>query len=72
MNSHRTSASGSRIIFWLCRGGASVSNTRQASAITGGIPRGLFDFLVGTARWSFRINAYANLLRDDYPPFSMK
>ncbi|MBI2912499.1 MAG: DUF4389 domain-containing protein [Chloroflexi bacterium] len=43
-----------------------------AILFTGGIPRGLFDFLVGVARWSFRINAYSNLLRDDYPPFSMK
>ncbi len=43
-----------------------------AILFTGGIPKGLFDFLVGTARWSFRLNAYTNLLRDDYPPFSMK
>jgi len=43
-----------------------------AILFTGGIPRGLFNFLVGAARWSFRLNAYTNLLRDDYPPFSMK
>ncbi len=35
-------------------------------------PRGLFDFLVGVHRWTNRVNAYANLLRDEYPPFSLR
>lgn len=39
---------------------------------TGRMPRGIFDFLVGVARWSYRVNAYTNLLRDDYPPFRLR
>jgi hypothetical protein len=35
-------------------------------------PRGLFDFMVGYRRWEYRVNAYAGLLRDEYPPFSLK
>jgi hypothetical protein len=35
-------------------------------------PRGIFDYLVGVTRWSYRVTAYTNLLRDDYPPFSLK
>src|SRR5207249_3902894 len=34
-------------------------------------PRGMFDFLVGVARWTFRVLAYFSLLRDEYPPFSL-
>ena len=35
-------------------------------------PRGLFDFVVGVHRWTNRVSAYANLLRDEYPPFSLR
>lgn len=35
-------------------------------------PRGLFDFIVGVRRWQYRVNAYAGLLRDEYPPFSLR
>ena len=38
---------------------------------TGKYPRGVFDFLVGTFRWSSRVNAYALLQTDQYPPFSL-
>jgi hypothetical protein len=34
-------------------------------------PEGLFRFAVGVQRWSNRINVYVNLLRDEYPPFSL-
>jgi len=35
-------------------------------------PRGLFDFIVGIRRWQYRVNAYVGLLRDEYPPFSLR
>ena len=35
-------------------------------------PRGLFDFIVGVYRWNYRVSAYTALLRDEYPPFSLR
>jgi len=35
-------------------------------------PRGMFDFVVGVQRWGLRVNAYVGLVRDEYPPFSLK
>jgi hypothetical protein len=42
-----------------------------AALITGRVPVGMHNFLAGTLRWSSRLNAYALLLTDEYPPFSL-
>jgi hypothetical protein len=39
--------------------------------VTGEYPRGLRDFLVGAHRYNVRVQAYAGLLTDRYPPFSL-
>src|SRR5690242_10627837 len=42
-----------------------------AVLVTGRWPRGAFDYLVGTARWTYRVLAYSHLMTDAYPPFSL-
>ena len=43
-----------------------------AILFTGQFPRGIFDFVVGYFRWTARINLYAGLMTDVYPPFSLQ
>jgi hypothetical protein len=40
--------------------------------VTGGVPRGMFDFVVGVMRWQTRVNAFLYGLRDEYPAFSLE
>jgi hypothetical protein len=59
------------IVFWI---GAAVVTIVAWFAIlfTGRYPKSMFDFVVGVARWSLRVQAYAFLLiTDEYPPFGM-
>ena len=42
-----------------------------AIIFTGAYPEGLYNFAVGYMRWSLRVEAYALLLNDEFPPFSL-
>lgn len=43
-----------------------------AVLFTGSWPAGMREFVVGTMRWSMRVQVYLNLMTDEYPPFSLK
>ena len=43
-----------------------------AILFTGAYPDGLYRFAVGYLRWSLRVEAYALLMHDEYPPFSLE
>ncbi len=42
-----------------------------AVLVTGEYPEGIRDFLVGVYRYALRVEAYAGLLTDTYPPFRL-
>lgn len=42
-----------------------------AALFTGSVPAGMHNFLAGVLRWTTRVTAYAHLLTDQYPPFSL-
>ena len=35
-------------------------------------PADIFELVMGINRWGFRVAAYAFLMRDEYPPFSLR
>ncbi len=42
-----------------------------ANLFTGRYPEDIFKLVIGLNRWTFRVNAYTALMRDEYPPFRL-
>ena len=61
------------VLMFVLIGAAAVFFVSQIVVLfTGKYPRGMFDFLVGTMRWTARVNAFNYALTDKYPPFGLK
>jgi hypothetical protein len=43
-----------------------------AILFTGRYPPGIYNFLLGTMRWSNRVNGFTQLMTEKYPPFSLE
>lgn len=60
---------------WGPTGGGLISILVLFAAIAllfaGRYPKGMFELVVALNRWVFRVLAYATLMRDEYPPFSL-
>jgi hypothetical protein len=61
------------IVLYIVMLGASVAYFIAWFAVlfTGRMPEGIRGFLIGVGRWGNRVQAYARLLTDQYPPFSL-
>jgi hypothetical protein len=57
------------LVLWIA-GFVCVLISFFAVLFTGRWPAGLHKFVYGLMRWNIRVNAYLNLLTDEYPPFS--
>jgi len=57
-------------------GGGLVSILTIIAAImllfSGKYNKGIFDFVVGMNRWTYRLYAYVSLMTDEYPPFQLQ
>jgi len=45
---------------------------RAAILLTGRYPKQLYGFALGVLAWTTRVEAYCLLLRDEYPPFTLR
>jgi hypothetical protein len=61
------------IVLWLLGFAWAVATVIAwiAILVTGRHPEGLYRFAIGMVRWNIRVEAYALLLRDEYPPFTL-
>jgi hypothetical protein len=59
------------LVFVLVAWGVTTIVAWFAILFTGRYPQGLYAFGVGVLRWRIRVESYALLMVDEYPPFSL-
>jgi hypothetical protein len=59
------------LVFVIVAWGVTTIVAWFAILFTGRYPQGLYAFGVGVLRWRLRVEAYALLMVDEYPPFSL-